>query len=277
MTLFRRTSLGYLFAVVFFCNALNAQSPQAGPAEPVSGSSQSASQRTAQQRDDYRKAMEQADQKLADEVKAHSELMKNLEYLTTQIGPRLTGSPQMQAASDWTLKRFHDYGIDAHLETAQINHGWTRGAETAEITSPIQRRIQIHAFGWSKATNGEISGKIVTLNIQQPNDFDQYKGKLKGLIVLVRKPADLAKNDPNPLNAYDAVIPPARGVPGADGGFRGRMQLMRQVSAEQPALVLLDSGKPDSLFTMTSSFRNYQLATCPWPSSRTKITTWSIG
>ena len=31
--------------------------------------------------------MEEADQKIADEVKAHSELMKNLEYLTTQIGP----------------------------------------------------------------------------------------------------------------------------------------------------------------------------------------------
>ena len=61
------------------------------------------------------------------EVKAHSELVKNLEYLTTQIGPRLTGSPQMQAASQWTLKRFQDYGVDAHLETTEIAHGWTRG------------------------------------------------------------------------------------------------------------------------------------------------------
>ena len=80
--------------------------------------------------------MEDADQKIANEVKAHSELMKNLEYLTTQIGPRLTGSPQMQAASDWTLKRFQEYGVDAHLETTEIDHGWTRGLETAEIISP---------------------------------------------------------------------------------------------------------------------------------------------
>ena len=103
--------------------------------------------------------MEDADQKIAAEVKAHSELMKNLEYLTTHIGPRLTGSPQMQAASEWTLKRFQDYHVDAHLETAEIAHGWTRGVETAEITSPIQRRIGIHALGWSKATDGEITGK----------------------------------------------------------------------------------------------------------------------
>ncbi len=124
------------------------------------------SQRTPEQQQSYRKAMEEADQKIADEVKAHSELMKNLEYLTTQIGPRLTGSPQMQAASDWTLKRFQDYGVEAHLETANIDHAWTRGSETAEITSPIQRRIGIHAYGWSKATDGEVSGKVATLDIQ---------------------------------------------------------------------------------------------------------------
>ena len=169
---------------------------------------QASSQRTPEQQQSYRKAMEEADQKIADEVKAHSELMKNLEYLTTQIGPRLTGSPQMQAASDWTLKRFQDYDVEAHLETANIEHAWTRGSETAEITSPIQRRIGIRAYGWSRATDGEVSGKVVTLDIQKPSDLDAYKGKLKGVIVLARKPADLSEADPNPENAYDAVIPP---------------------------------------------------------------------
>src|SRR5262249_14863563 len=141
-----------------------------------------------------------------------SELMKNLEYLTTQIGPRLTGSPQMQAASQWTLKRFKDYGIDAHLETAEIPHGWTRGLETAEITSPIQKRIGIHAFGWSKATTGDVSGQVMLLDIEKPADLDQYKGKLKGKILMLRKPVEVAKLDPNPETAYDAVIPPSRGV-----------------------------------------------------------------
>src|SRR5208337_53814 len=169
----RRPLLAYV-AIVVFSSLLLAQSPQATPQEAP----QAAPQRTAEHRAAYRKAMEEADQKIADEVKAHSELIKNLEYLTTQIGPRLTGSPQMQAASNWTLKRFQDYGVDAHLETAEIAHSWTRGLETAEITSPIQQPIGIRAFGWSKATNGEITGNIVVLNIQKPPDLDQYKGKL---------------------------------------------------------------------------------------------------
>src|SRR5579862_2879699 len=135
-----------LFATLPVAAAQAAQQPAPAPA-PVA--------HTEQEKQEYRKAMETADQKIADEVQAHSELLKNLEYLTTQIGPRLTGSPQMQAASQWTLQRFQDYHVEAHLETAEIAHGWTRGVETAEITSPIQRRIGIHAFGWSKATNGE--------------------------------------------------------------------------------------------------------------------------
>ena len=57
---------------------------------------------------------------------------------------------------------------------------------------------------------------MVALDIQNPADLDAYKGKLKGAIVMARKPADLSKADPNPDNAYDAVIPPQRGVK-ADG------------------------------------------------------------
>jgi carboxypeptidase Q len=254
----RRPSLA-LVAVVLLSNLLLAQYPETIQQQVP----QTAPQRTAEQRAAYRKAMEDADQKIAAEVKAHSELVKNLGYLTTQIGPRLTGSPQMQAASDWTLKRFRDYGVDAHLETAKIAHSWARGVETAEITSPIQRRIGIHAYGWSKATDGEISANVVALDIKNPSDMEQYKGRLKGDIVMMRKPVDMSQKDSNPENAYDAVIPPSRGVPDAEGGYRARIQIIRQIAAEHPALILADSGKVDSLFNMSSGSRGYSPSEAP--------------
>ena len=253
----RRSLLAYV-AVFLFSSLLSAQQEGAPQEAP-----QAAPQRSSEQRAAYRKAMEEADRKIADEVKAHSELVKNLEYLTTQIGPRLTGSPQMQAASEWTLKRFRDYGVDAHLETTQIPHGWTRGLETAEITSPVQKPIGIRAFGWSKATNGEISGNVALLNIKNPSDLDQYKDRLKGLIVMLGKPVDMSKKETSPENAYDAVIPPARGLPEPDGGFRGRRQIIGLISAEQPALILMDSGKVDSLFNMSGGLRRYAPSEVP--------------
>ena len=166
----------------------------------------------------YRTAMEDADQKIAAEVHAHSELMKNLEYLTTQIGPRLTGSPQMQAASQWTLKRFHDYGMDANLETTQVPHAWTRGMDTAEIISPIQRHIEIRSLGWSKATDGIVNGQVVVMESQSPEAIAAVKDKLKGAIVLIGRPSIVPLDGEAPDNAYDAVIPPQRGVPAARGG-----------------------------------------------------------
>ena len=247
----RRPALVILSTIVF-TGLIAAQAPQSSP------------QRTSEQQQSYRKSMEEADQKIAEEVKAHSELMKNLEYLTTQIGPRLTGSKQMQTASDWTLKRFQDYGVSAHLETSSIDHAWTRGIETAEITTPIQRSIGIRALGWSKATNGDVFGKVIALDIQQSSDLEAYKGKLKGAIVMSRKPVDLSNADANPENAYDAVIPPSRGVK-ADSAmsWRERAQLMRQLSDEHPALILLDSGKTDNLFNMTSTHPSYNPSLVP--------------
>ncbi|MGZ4866522.1 MAG: M20/M25/M40 family metallo-hydrolase [Candidatus Angelobacter sp.] len=206
----------------------------------------------------YKAAMEEADQKIAAEVKSHSELMKNLEYLTTQIGARLTGSKQMQQASDWTLKRFHDYGIDAHLETTEIPHAYYRGSDTAEIVTPMARRIEVRALGWSKATPGEVSGTVAPLSFE---DLNKFKGKLKGSIILLNKPTEIPTEPEE--NAYDAVIAPDRGVAKSPRmGFQERIKLMTTLAQEEPAVVLLDSGKTDNLFNM-GSFSRYQPSGVP--------------
>lgn len=220
--------------------------------------------RTTEDKQAYRKTMEDADQKIAAEVKNHSELMKNLEYLTTMIGPRLTGSPQMQAASDWTLKRFQDYGVQAHLETSEIAHGWIRGPEFAEITNPIRRRIGIHALGWSKATPGEVSGAVIAPTIEKVADLEQYKGKLKGAVILLSRPADLSTEQVNPENAYDAVIAPSHGLPtGNEMGWRDRLELLEQIAQQQPALLLMDSGKIDNLYNMAGGFGGFKPTEVP--------------
>jgi carboxypeptidase Q len=212
----------------------------------------------------YRTAMEQADQKIADEVKSHSELIKNLEYLTTQIGARLTGSPQMNRASDWTLQRFKDYGVDAHLESAEIPHAWTRGNDTAEITVPISKTVQVRSVGWSKATNGPVSASVISVNADNPSELEKYKGKLKGAILMTRPPAELPAEAEAPNNAYDAVIPPSHGITpaGRAGRFRQRQQIMKTAVAEGAAAVIMDSGKTDSLFNM-GSFTRYEPSDLP--------------
>jgi carboxypeptidase Q len=217
--------------------------------------------RTEDEKRTYKAAMEDADQKIFDEVKAHSELVKNLEHLTTEIGPRLTGSKQMQEASDWTLKRFRDYGIDAHLETMQVAHSWTRGNDTAEMLSPRSGSFTIHALGWSKSTSGPVTGSVVVVQAESAGELEKYKGKLKGAIVLMGKPATIPTD--NAENAYDAVIPPSRGLRRPqDASFVDRRRIIGMIASEQPAAVLLDSGKTDNLYNMGSSGR-YQPSEVP--------------
>lgn len=222
------------------------------------GVAQSVSSRTAEERQSYREAMEQADLKIAAEVKNHSELMKNLEYLTTEIGPRLTGSPQMQTASQWTLQRFQAYGLDAHLETARIAHAWTRGRESAHIVSPIQRRLTVHAFGWSKATPGPVTASVVEYDPSTDNS-GQNDQALDGAIVLMGKP-HIQRHPELADNAYDAVIPPRKGV--SDQAQPHRRGALAALMRHHPAVLLLDAGKPFDLFTM-GSISDYRATRVP--------------
>lgn len=161
----------------------------------------------------YRRSMETADLAIQKDNHDHSELMKNEEYLTTEIGPRLTGGPNMQAASAWTLQRFKDYGLDAHLETTTVAHAWYPGQNTAELTSPWDKIIPIEAEGWSKATDGVVTGPVVVLAPGEAPD----PARIKGAIVLQGAPND-RNVDPAYVarNAYDSVIVPSKGVPGAN-------------------------------------------------------------
>ena len=58
-----------------------------------------------------------ADAQILDEIRDHSEVMQNLEYLSDNIGARLTGSAQLKHANDWTAETFRKYGLtNVHLE-----------------------------------------------------------------------------------------------------------------------------------------------------------------
>ena len=251
-----------LACCLFSINPAFTQSPAASSAQEPSTPSRSDDQKKS-----YRTAMEEADQKIANEVKAHSELIKNLEYLCYHIGARLTGSPQMQGASQWTLQRFKDYGVDAHLETTQIAHSWTRGHDTASLIKPVAKgvsavNIEVRSAGWSRATPGEIAANVVALpTLQTQADLDRYRSRIKGAIVLGREPSKMPDRDEPVDNAYDSVIPPRRGVPAA--GAAERFRVLRMIAEAQPAAILVDSGKFDSLFNMTSYGMRYEASEAP--------------
>src|SRR6266404_1909050 len=58
------------------------------------------------------------DRKIMAAAREHSEVMKNLTYLSDEIGPRLTGSSKLRRANEWTAAKMKKYGLsNVHLES----------------------------------------------------------------------------------------------------------------------------------------------------------------
>ena len=201
-----------------------------------------------------------ADAQILSEIRDHSEAMQNLEHLSDSIGARLTGSPQLKQANEWTAEMFKNYGLtNVHLEPWTIAHSWTRGTAHARIVSPTEHPLTIAAAGWSTGTKGAVRGPVVFVKIEKKEDVEQYRGKLKGAIVITGEPTVLSPpraEDPNAELLRPMQSPPPRkGDPPAPSPFArfreigiARNELFK---SEGVAAVLRDSGKPHGLLNMT--------------------------
>ncbi|HMI52628.1 MAG TPA: M20/M25/M40 family metallo-hydrolase [Candidatus Saccharimonadales bacterium] len=201
-----------------------------------------------------------ADAKILAEIRDNSEAMKNSEYLGDSIGPRLTGSPQLKQANDWTAEMFKKYGLtNVHLESWSIAHSWTRGAAQARITAPAEHPLTIAAAGWSPSTQGLVRGPVVYVDVKKKEDLEQYRGRLKGAIVILQEPGSLSP--PKPEDFFGGPVRPMqepprmKGEPATPSPFEGARELAKLrtdfLVQEGVAAVLRDSNKPHALLNMT--------------------------
>jgi len=89
-------------------------------------------------------AQESADKDMAWRIRReatnHSEVMRTLHMLTDVHGPRLTGSPQIKAASEWAVQQLTAWGLkNAHLEPWDFGHpGWANERFSGFIVAPVK-------------------------------------------------------------------------------------------------------------------------------------------
>src|SRR5689334_18603986 len=84
----------------------------------------------------------------------HSEVMANLRELSDVIGPRLSGSPAMRRANDWTAQRFRDSWLSATLEPYTFGVTWERGWVSLRLVAPFTRGMTAHSWAWTAGTGG---------------------------------------------------------------------------------------------------------------------------
>jgi hypothetical protein len=124
-------------------------------------------------------------QSIREEALAHSHIMEYASGLMDGIGPRLTGSPNLKRANEWTRDQFTAMGCaNAHLEDwGEFGMGWQQLNTWVRMTSPDTAVFIAQSAPWSPATKGPVTAPAAWVEIKTEADFEKYKGKLAGKII----------------------------------------------------------------------------------------------
>ena len=116
-----------------------------------------------------------------------SHVQKLAQTLFDSIGPRLTGSPGILAASNWVIGQYKAWGIDAKREQYGTWRGWRRGTSNIALVAPRVRSLEGTMLAWSPGTKGTpvTAEAIVLPKFKDSTEFVKWLPKAKGKIVLL--------------------------------------------------------------------------------------------
>jgi carboxypeptidase Q len=116
-----------------------------------------------------------------------SQVMEIASWITDVYGPRLTGSPMLDRATEWAVKTLESWQMsNVHLEEwGPFGRGWQLEHFELHCTAPVYFPVLALPKAWSSSTAGEISGEVIYLNAASGRELAGYAGKLKGKFVLL--------------------------------------------------------------------------------------------
>ncbi|HXU40449.1 MAG TPA: M20/M25/M40 family metallo-hydrolase [Blastocatellia bacterium] len=212
--------------------------------------------------------------KIKEEGMNRSQVMDTLSYITDVPGARLTGSPNIRVAQEWAKQKLAAWGLqNSHLESwGPFGRGWSLEGFSANLIKPNYAPLIAYPKAWSPATNGVVRGQPVFFDAKTDADFQKYKGKLKGAIVLLTEAREVKphyealghrQTDEELLRLADAE-PQGAGGPGGPRGFRmtdeqraAQALLLKKwlMLQEEGAALVLEPGRGDggTLFVQSAN------------------------
>ncbi len=139
---------------------------------------------------------------LRDNALQKNEAYALLESLTTEIGPRMAGSPADARAVAWTEQQFKALGYDKVILQPVTFPVWQRGPEKADVLSPFPQQLLITTLGGSIGTDG----KPLDAEVVEFASLDALKvapeNSLNGKIAFINKRMERHKNG----SGYSPVV-----------------------------------------------------------------------
>lgn len=195
--------------------------------------------------------------RIREEGMRRSQVMETVRQLTDNLGPRVTGSPQLKEANEWTRRRLEEWGLaNAHLEPYDFGRGWSFSRTSVHMTQPLAMPLHALPKGYTPGTDGPVRGPVVIATFATEEDFKPWKGNLAGKILLLDEPFDFAKSaevlpreysgeDLRELETYE--IPAARDAGAIKrrlSGITFRRSLLSFLAAEKALATIETSTRP---------------------------------
>ena len=185
----------------------------------------------------------------------NSQVMEIASWMTDVYGPRLTGSPMLDKATEWAQGELKSWGMsNVHLdEWGPFGRGWQLDKFSMHAQAPSYWPVMAYPKAWSPSVKG--TGEVIYLDIYDEADIEKYKGKLKGKFVMmdtirdVKLPFDAMASrhdDSALLNMANAGTPtPRPRRRNRVGGFNLNRAIWDMLQEEKPIAVLDRSYKGD--------------------------------
>ena len=125
--------------------------------------------------------------RIIEEGKNNNKVWSHLEYISYEIGPRLTGSSRLTEANEWARDQFEAWGLEnSHLhEWGQINVRFDRGPSYGKMIEPAEHEFSITTPTWTPGTSGVVTGPVFKMP-GSLEDLEQIQAELEGSWILTR-------------------------------------------------------------------------------------------
>lgn len=129
----------------------------------------------------------------------NSQTPRLAQALLDSIGPRLTGTPEMEKGQQWLIHNYAGWGIQAEQEEYGTWRRWQRGRTHIDLVEPRVRTLEGMLLAWSPGTGGEtVRGGVVTLPaVTSAREFDGWlaSSAVDGKFVLLSFPQPTCRPD----------------------------------------------------------------------------------
>ena len=102
---------------------------------------------------------------IRDEGLRRSQVMDHIGWLSDVYGPRVTGTPAIEAAGAWARQVLEDWGLEVRTERFGFGHGWSLVRFHAHMVEPQVMPIIGFPRSWSSSTDGTVTAEAVRIDI----------------------------------------------------------------------------------------------------------------